>query len=210
MTVSHFPPVDDADPEGLLAWGGDLNVETLLVAYKSGIFPWPVSVRSPMLWFAPPKRAILKFDQLKVPKRLERSFKKFHLSVDQDFKEVITSCARAKNRKGQKGTWITPKMIDAFIEFHDAGFAQSFEARNANGKLVGGMYGVRIGNFFAGESMFHLETDASKFALVCAVRFLKEEGLAWMDIQMMTPLLKTLGAQEITRKQYMTLLLKVL
>lgn len=206
MAIKQFPPVEQADESGLIAWGGDLEVASLLLAYRSGIFPWPQNERAPILWFAPPKRAILVFDRLHVSQRLERSLKKFSFRVDGDFPAVISACARAKNRKGQRGTWITRAMIDAYSSLFDAGHAHSFETLNAQGDLVGGMYGVRIGKFFAGESMFHTETDASKFALIQAVPWLQSEGLKWMDIQMMTPLLKNLGAEEKTRKQYMTLL----
>lgn len=204
MVIKKFPAVENADKDGLLALGGDLEVETLLNAYRHGIFPWPLQ-RDPILWFAPPKRAILDFTDFKIPKRLRRYLSQTHFQfrVDKNFEQVITECARMKGRRAQVGTWITPRMVQAYLDFHDAGYAHSFETYNQEGKLVGGMYGVWIGRFFAGESMFFREDHASKFALTQAVAYLKERGVAWMDIQMMTPLLSQFGAKEIEREAFM-------
>jgi len=205
--ILEFPPVERADKiSGLLACGGDLEVASLELAYRSGIFPWPSDEAEPILWFAPASRAILDFSKVRVPKRLARKLRQniFTNRVNHDFEKVIRSCAAVGNRKSQSGTWITPEMVAAYIEFHKAGFAQSFETYNSEGNLVGGMYGVRIGKYFAGESMFYRETDASKAALVFAVSHLSEKGVTWMDIQMLTPLLASFGAEEIPRKQFMT------
>lgn len=203
MTVTHFPPVDLADPSGLIAVNGDLEVKTLETAYKSGIFPWPHE-GYPLLWFAPPQRAILDFKNFKIPKRLQRELKKadFTFRIDGNFKQVILECAKSKNRK-DRGTWILPHMIDAYVAFHAAGFAHSFETYNAEGKLVGGMYGVKINKMFCGESMFYKVTNASKFALIKTVEYLKSQGTTWMDIQMLTPLLQAFGAKEIPRQEFM-------
>ncbi|MCB0303096.1 MAG: leucyl/phenylalanyl-tRNA--protein transferase [Calditrichaeota bacterium] len=206
--IRQFPPLEFADPEyGLLAIGGDLEVGSLELAYRSGIFPWPERAGQ-ILWFAPPQRAVLFFEEFHIPRRLQRHLRHapFTFRIDQDFPAVIRHCAASKNRGRQRGTWIIPEMIPAYIDFHRAGFAQSFEAYNPAGKLVGGLYGVRIGRYFAGESMFYLESNASKFALVNAVSYLRQEGLEWMDIQMLTPLLAQMGAREIPRDAFMKLL----
>lgn len=188
----------------MLAVGGDLEVGSLELAYRSGIFPWPVEGQ-PIFWFAPPQRAIIEFSEFTIPKRLRRTLKKaaFRFEVNSRFKEVIRACATVKNRKGQEGTWITDEMIEGYLAFHEAGFAQSFETLNQHGELVGGMYGVRIENYFAGESMFYRESHASKFALVQAVNHLKAEGLTWMDVQVLSPFLIQFGAREIPRRIFM-------
>lgn len=205
-----FPPVTSADSEsGLVAMGGDLEVDTLLTAYKSGIFPWPVTEPDiPLLWFAPKKRAVLFFKDLKIPTRLKRELKNcdFKFELNRDFSSVIQECKKGETRKNQPGTWITDEMEKAYLDFHKAGHATSFETYNAEGKLVGGLYGVAIKSFFAGESMFYKEKGASKFALISGVEYLKNRGVTWMDIQVMSPLLKQLGAKEITRQAYMKLL----
>lgn len=203
--VKSFPPVEYADPEsGLLAIGGDLEVETLRLAYSNGIFPWPVEGQ-PLLWFAPAIRPILEFDKLRIPRRFARSLKHhpFEFGVNSNFSGVIRACATSKNRGPGKGTWITRDMQKAYIALHQAGNADSFESYNQKGQLVGGMYGVRIGKFFAGESMFYIESDASKYALVKAVEYLGRLGIGWLDIQMMTPLLESFGAREISRDEFM-------
>lgn len=202
--MTPFPPVDQADEDGLLAMGGDLEVATLKLAYASGIFPWPVA-EMPLLWFAPPRRAILEFSEFRIPPRLQRYLKhaSFEFRVDTNFAAVIRECAASKNRRGERGTWITKEMIAAYIKFHRHGFAHSFEAWNTRNELVGGLYGVWIGRFFAGESMFYKETNASKFVLAQTVNFLKQAGLSWMDVQVLTPLLKSFGAKEIPRASFM-------
>lgn len=211
MAANLFPPVETADESGLLAVGGDVTLSTLKIAYQNGIFPWPHE-GYPLLWFAPRRRAILEFKDFKIPKRLQRDLKKLSLtfSVDQDFKGVIRGCATSKTRKGQKGTWITDEMIEGYIRFHQAGYAHSFEARNSEGELVGGLYGVLIGKMFTGESMFYKTTNASKFVLINLVNYLKEKGLTWMDVQVMTSLLKSFGAKEIPRSVFMKKLRKAL
>ena len=146
------------------------------LAYRSGIFPWPHR-EGEILWFAPPQRGILEFADLHIPRRLQRHLKKtpFTFRMNSNFEAVIHHCAASKNRGKGQGTWITRQMLNAYISFHAAGFAQSFEAYNENGKLVGGMYGVRIDNYFAGESMFYFETNASKFVLFKAIEHFKEK-----------------------------------
>ncbi len=202
--VVQFPPVEFADETGLLAVGGDLDVRTLELAYRSGIFPWPVS-EEPILWFAPPWRAVLDFDEFHVPRRLQRELKKspFVFRVNTDFPAVIRACADLEYRKGQQGTWLTPAMIEAYIAFHRYGRAHSFETYDASGALVGGLYGVWIGRYFAGESMFYRVKNASKFALIRTVEHLQAHGLTWMDVQVLSPLLASFGAKEIPRVEFM-------
>jgi leucyl/phenylalanyl-tRNA--protein transferase len=209
--VVKFPPVELADETGLLAVGGDLEVKTLELAYRNGIFPWPTE-GLPLLWFAPPERAILEFDELKIPKRLQRYFKKasYSFRIDQDFQGVIQACARSENRRHQQSTWITEDMIRAYIACHKAGFARSFEAVNPRGELVGGLYGVLIGKFFAGESMFYKEPNASKFVLIQTIQYLKTLRITWMDVQILTPFLKNFGAKEIARALFMEKLKKAI
>jgi len=210
MTILQFPPLEMATPEGILAVGGDLEVASLLLAYQNGIFPWPTE-DFPLLWFAPPERAILEFDEINIPRRLRQDLKKtnFHFRVDGDFSAVIHACARGKTRK-IGGTWITDELLKAYLRFHKRGYAHSFECYNMKDVLVGGLYGVSLGGMFAGESMFYLESGASKATLLFAVKYLKERGATWMDVQTMSPLLKNLGAKEIPRPEFMKKLRKAL
>lgn len=211
MVVKRFPPVNFADEEGLLAVGGDLEVETLLTAYKNGIFPWPLQ-KEPILWFAPPERAILFYQDLHISKKLKKflSKKPYTFKVNKNFEAVIYACSTSPNRKNQQGTWITSQMIQAYIDLHQAGYAMSFEAYDHQGILVGGMYGVKIGQMFAGESMFYTQDNASKFALIEAISYLHAQGIDWIDIQMLTPLLESLGACLIKREVFMEMLKKAL
>lgn len=203
MPILEFPPVEEADEHGLLAVGGDLHVSSLLLAYSNGIFPWPHD-GYPMLWFAPAERAILDFEDFHVPSRLARYLKKtnFTFHINTDFPGVIRGC-RASVRKRQQGTWITPEIEAAYTALHYAGYAHSFEARNAAGELVGGMYGVMIGRAFAGESMFYRESHASKFVIIETVAHFRQHGMTWLDIEVMTPHMALFGAKEIPRSVFM-------
>ncbi|MFQ3582633.1 MAG: leucyl/phenylalanyl-tRNA--protein transferase [Chloracidobacterium sp.] len=203
MPILEFPPVEEADEHGLLAVGGDLHVSSLLLAYSNGIFPWPHE-GYPMLWFAPAERAVLDFEDFHIPTRLARYLKKtdFTFHINTDFPGVIRGC-RASVRKRQQGTWITPEIEEAYTALHYAGYAHSFEARNANGELVGGMYGVMIGRAFAGESMFYRESHASKFVIVQTVAYFQQRGMTWFDIEVMTPHMALFGAKEIPRSVFM-------
>lgn len=206
MSILAFPDIEEADENGLLAIGGDLEVDSLFLAYRSGIFPWPLEERF-LAWFAPDPRAVLFLNRLHIPKRLERIQKKaeFKTSVDKDFAAVIEGCAKVRNRKGQRGTWITKGMIAAYCKFHQAGFAHSVECWREN-KLVGGIYGVSIGGMFAAESMFYLESNASKLALLALIDHLRKQGVAWIDCQVLNPTTESLGATEVPRAEYMKLL----
>ncbi len=203
MAIAAFPPVDTADDSGIIAVGGDLEVSSLKLSYSNGIFPWPHE-GYPLLWFAPAQRGVLDFDRFHIPKRLQRALKTadFHFTRNQNFPAVIQACSSVP-RPGQAGTWIDQAIIAAYIAFHEAGYAQSFEVWDNQQELVGGLYGVRIGKMFCGESMFHRVTNASKYALIQTVQSLQAEGLNWMDTQMVTPLLEQFGAHEIARSEFM-------
>lgn len=203
MAVTKFPPVELADEHGLLAVGGDLEVETLLLAYRSGIFPWPMLGWDELPWFAPPKRALLFFDELHLPKRLIQRKKnsEYSMRIDTAFSEVIAQCSRSPNRKRGNDTWITEEMQQAYLDLHQAGFAHSVECFNGDA-LVGGLYGVSIGLMFAGESMFHTESDASKLCLLHLIDHLQRKGATWLDCQQLTPLLEQFGARLVARPEF--------
>ncbi|MBX7136904.1 MAG: leucyl/phenylalanyl-tRNA--protein transferase [Oligoflexia bacterium] len=206
MAIREFPPVSEADSQGLLALGGDLEVPSLVLAYKSGIFPWPFEAQI-LTWFAPPRRAVLFLDQFHIPRSLKKSLSKsaWQIRFNTAFDEVIGSCAESKNRRGQAGTWITPDIVEAYKELHRAGYAHSIETWEG-ARLVGGLYGVAIGKMFAGESMFYRKADASKVAFVRLVEHLKAHGVEWLDCQVMTPHMEALGARTIRRDRFMQLL----
>ncbi|SRR5215204_3229131 len=187
----------------IIGFGGDLTIENLRNAYRRGIFPWHVD-GLPLPWYCPEYRAVLEFENLHLPKSLRREWKKtaFTFTIDKDFEAVIRACARAVRNDGY-GTWITSEFIRAYCEFHAAGDAHSVEVRDAAGELVGGLYGVDAGGVFCGESMFHTRSNASKFALLHLVEHLRERGATWLDIQVMTPHFKVLGAEEITRRYFL-------
>jgi leucyl/phenylalanyl-tRNA--protein transferase len=208
-----IPP--EKTPEGVIAVGGDLQPETIMDAYRKGIFPWPISPaeadedEEPVLaWFSPHPRAILVFSELHIPQSLKRARnrQKFRFTHDQAFQEVIAEC-QAVPRPGQNGTWITEEMLDAYCALHRLGIAHSFEAWEDD-QLVGGVYGVSVDGMFAGESMFHQVDNASKLTILHLAEYLSEKGLAWMDIQMMTPHMKALGAREISRDDFLLKLLQ--
>jgi len=198
-----FPPVERAlkDPNGLLAAGGDLSIERLLAAYRSGIFPW-FSGGEPILWWSPDPRMVLYCEELKVPRSLAKSArnKGYRVSVDTSFAEVLRGCAAP--RRGEPGTWLGAAMQKAYLRLHRDGHAHSFETWRGD-DLVGGLYGVALGRMFYGESMFSRETDASKVALLGLVAELRARGFPLIDCQMRTPLLGSLGAREIPRRVFM-------
>lgn len=194
--------METADENGILAFSFDVDTAYLFSAYTNGIFPWPVAEEH-ILWFAPRERAILEFDDFKMPKRSLRFFRNcdFEFKFNENFGDVIRNCAMS--RRKDEGTWITSKIIEAFLGFNKEGYAVSFETYK-NGKLAGGLYGVLIGKYFAGESMFHIESEASKFALANAIEHLKKNGVTWMDVQVLNPFLERFGCKEIPRKAFMT------
>ena len=199
-----FPPVEEAMEDGLLAMGGDMSVNRLLLAYKHGIFPW-YDGEVP-LWWSPDPRFVLFPDELKVSKSMEALIKKkhFHFTTNTCFAEVIRSCKQLQ-RKGQDGTWITDELEMNFIELHKLGFAHSAEAW-LDGELVGGLYGIRMGKLFFGESMFSKQSNASKFAFIRFMRELKKENVFLIDCQVYTEHLESLGARMIGRKDFIDIL----
>ena len=204
-----FPPAELADKDGLLAIGGDLSPERLLLAYSNGIFPW-YSAGDPILWWSPSPRLVIFPDEFTIPKRLSRLIrqKKFSATVDQAFQEVIAACATIDTR-GEKGTWITIEMIDAYCRLHDMGFAHSVECW-MDGELAGGLYGISLGGIFFGESMFSRQTNASKVALVALVNKLQKWDFDLIDCQMKTEHLMQFGAREIPGAEFQKLLIKSL
>jgi leucyl/phenylalanyl-tRNA--protein transferase len=200
----RFPPVELASPEGLLAVGGDLRAERLLEAYRHGIFPW-YNPGQPVLWWSPDPRAVLFPAKLKVARSLRKTLrrKKFDVVLDTAFRDVMQHCALPRPGNPAGGTWITPEMIEAYGVLHDRGLAHSVESWR-EGKLVGGLYGVAMGSAFFGESMFNRETDASKVAFVHLVRQLERWGYAFIDCQISSTHLFSLGAEEIRRHDFMT------
>jgi leucyl/phenylalanyl-tRNA--protein transferase len=197
-----FPPADHAEEDGLLAVGGDLDPARLLLAYGSGIFPWPHR-GYPLLWFSPDPRMVLFPAELKVARSLRQVLSKnrFEIRYDTAFPEVMRQCGKVP-RKGQKGTWITKPMLEAYTRLHELGHAHSAESWR-DGRLVGGLYGVTLGRAFFGESMFALEDDASKVAFVTLVRRLHEAGCTLIDAQVHTAHLARFGARQIPRAEYM-------
>lgn len=197
-----FPPPHLSDENGLLAVGGDLSPERLLLAYKSGIFPW-YSDDDPILWWSPDPRLVLYPDQLRVSKSLRKLVRqqKFHLTFDTAFQQVMTACAETR-RPGQEGTWIVDEMIQAYTALHHAGFAHSVEAWH-EGRLVGGLYGISLGRCFFGESMFAHVSNASKVAFYHLVHYLKARHFDLIDCQVTTEHLLSLGAQEIPRARFL-------
>jgi leucyl/phenylalanyl-tRNA---protein transferase len=202
VPVRRFPDPRSATRDGLVAVGGDLHPETLRLAYRSGIFPWPAP-GLPLLWFSPPERGILEFADLHVSRSLERASRRrrFRLTVDADFPAVIRGCADTP-RPGQDGTWITSDIVDAYEQLHALGVAHSAEAWD-DGRLVGGIYGVDVDGAFAAESMFYRAPNASKLALLHLVAHLGARGLDWLDIQVMTPHMARLGARGIPRDRFL-------
>lgn len=192
---------ESVDPHGIVGVGGALTVERLRKAYQLGIFPWPDD--DELLWFCPPRRGIIDFEHLHVPRRFQKDWRKtmFDYTINQAFPQVIEECARAR-RRDQSGTWITQELIDVYQDFHRAGDVQSFEVWRS-GHLVAGLYGVRGPRVFAGESAFGTESNASKHALMWCLQNLIQSGDLWMDIQMVTPLTEQFGGIYIPRDQFL-------
>jgi leucyl/phenylalanyl-tRNA--protein transferase len=198
-----FPPLHQAleEPNGLIAIGGDLSIERLLIAYQQGIFPW-FNEGEPILWWSPDPRMVLFPDELKISHSLRKTLKsgKFEVRFNTAFRDVITACSQTK-RSHQPGTWITNSIIEAYCRLHKAGYAISAEAWQ-NEQLVGGCYGVKIDKMFFGESMFHHVTDASKVAFAQLVQKLRVENVGLIDCQMNTAHLARFGAREISRENF--------
>jgi leucyl/phenylalanyl-tRNA---protein transferase len=202
-----FPPPDTADSDGLVGVGADLEPGTVLAAYRAGLFPMPLRPRGPIAWWSPDPRGVIPLDGLRVSRSLRRALNRFEIRIDTAFTEVITACADPRRRGG----WINTIIASAYIKLHRSGWAHSVEAWTPDGRLAGGLYGVAIGGLFAGESMFHRATDASKVALVALVDCLLDDSGSGgrgrgrerlLDVQWVTPHLATLGAVEIPAARY--------
>jgi leucyl/phenylalanyl-tRNA--protein transferase len=198
-----FPPPRMAEPEGVLAVGGDLSPERLELAYSMGIFPW-YSEGQPILWWSPDPRLVLFPEELKISRSLRQTIKRgvYRVTMDTAFEDVVERCARI-HRDEDGGTWITPEMGEAYIALHRRGRAHSVEAWGEEGELAGGLYGVALGGAFFGESMFHLAPDASKVALAALVERLKGWGFELIDCQVTTAFFKQMGAREIPREEFL-------
>lgn len=189
--------------EDVIDYGTPLTVDTVREAYFKGIFPWYMP-GIPLPWHCPEQRAILEFAELRVPRSLEKERRRttFTFTIDQDFRSVIENCAKTK-RPDQPGTWITSDFVRVYSELHKLGMAHSLETWNAAGELVGGLYGIDAGGVFCGESMFYIEPNASKLALLHLIDHLKSRGATWLDSQVMTPHLMALGAKDIDRDEFL-------
>ncbi|MBX3732429.1 MAG: leucyl/phenylalanyl-tRNA--protein transferase [Verrucomicrobiae bacterium] len=194
-----FPDPTHARADGLVAIGGDLSPARLLLGYRSGLFPW---TSGPVSWWSPDPRAVFPLERIHVPRSLDRSLRRggFEVTLDRDFAGVIRACAGAY--RGGSPTWITPEFIRAYETLHACGHAHSVEVW-WDGELAGGLYGVALGGFFSGESMFHRVSDASKVAVVHLALRLRERGFTVFDTQMVTPVTRALGAVEIPRARYL-------
>ena len=201
-----FPHPNEADENGIVAWGGDLNPARIIQAYQSGIFPW-YSKDEPILWWSPNPRLIMELDDFKISKSLKKSLKKFSYKFNTNFSMVMQNCA-SKQRKGQNGTWIQKDVIQAYEALHSMGVAHSIESY-LDGELVGGLYGLSIGKVFCGESMFANESDASKSAYAVLIKHLKKWGYDFVDCQVPTNHLKSLGAKEVSREYFLNRLERV-
>ena len=199
-----FPNAEEAPADGLLMVGGDLTPERILLGYSRGIFPW-YDEESPILWWSPDPRCALFTHKLHVNPRLRRTLRSraFSFSVDTCFERVIRHCSEVP-RPGQDGTWIVPGMIDAYLRLHEQGHAHSVEVWE-DGELAGGLYGVKLGRVFFGESMFHLRPYASKAALIFLVEQLRAQGVELLDCQQATPHMIRFGAEELPRRQFLSL-----
>lgn len=195
-----FPHPSDANEDGIVAWGGDLNHSRLIRAYQNGIFPW-YAKGDPIIWWSPDPRLILELDDFKLTRSLKKSMKKFEYKFDTNFKAVMQKCA-STSREGQEGTWIQDEIIEAYGVLHGMGVAHSIESYQ-DGKLVGGLYGVVVGGVFCGESMFTDVSDASKSAFAVLIRHLKHWGYDFIDCQVPTEHLKSLGAKEVARDYFL-------
>lgn len=201
----EFPSVENANAEGLLAIGGDLSPERLLLAYKSGVFPW-FNEDALILWWSPDPRMVLYPQKVNISKSMRKVMKgnQFSLTKNTCFEKVIDNCARTK-RVGQEGTWITAAMKQAYIELHKKGFAKSYEVWE-KGELVGGLYGVDLGHVFCGESMFGTVSNASKFAFIKLAQEVRKKNYKLIDCQIYTKHLESLGAEEVPRNEFVRIL----
>lgn len=202
----YFPPAQHASPEGILAVGGDLSPERLMLAYRNGIFPW-FDDDDPILWWSPPERMVLFFEELKISKSMRNIINRgiFRVTFNTAFKAVIEQCSSIK-RQGQAGTWITAEMKEAYIKLHELGHAKSVEVWQGD-ELVGGLYGIDLGHVFCGESMFSKVANASKMAFIALAKKLEAENYRLLDCQVHNPHLESLGAREISREAFLKIII---
>lgn len=206
IEINSFPdPSTQTSPSGILAYGGDLSPSRIMYAYRHGIFPW-YSKGDPILWWSPDPRLILNLEDFKLRRSLKKRMKHFDIKINTNFRAVLKECSTIE-REGQEGTWLLPEMIEAYCELHDLGHAISVESY-FEGELVGGLYGIIVGKVFCGESMFAKMSDASKSALAYLVSYLKEEDFSFIDCQVPTEHLKSLGAIEVSRDEFLLKLKK--
>lgn len=200
-----FPNPNFANDKGLLAYGGDLNPNRVMTAYLNGIFPW-YNESDPILWWSPNPRLVLELDEFKVSKSLNKTIKKniFEIKFDTNFVNVMKECKKIREGENKKGTWILPEVIESYSKLHQMGLAHSFEAYFED-ELVGGGYGVNIGNIFCGESMFAKKNDASKVALYYLVQRLRTNGFKMIDCQIPSSHLESLGAKRMKRERFLEL-----
>ena len=203
---TQFPSPNSASEEGLVAVGGEITTKRVLSAYRQGIFPW-YSEDQPVLWWSPEPRAILYPDGIKISRSLKKNLRrsKFSITADTAFSEVVKACAGPRTQSPTGGTWITAEMMDTYNRLHQLGYGHSIEVWDEE-KLVGGLYGLSLGSAFFGESMFSHKTDASKFALVYLAKFSKSSGIDFIDCQLPTVHLASMGAINISRKEYLRIL----
>ncbi len=195
-----FPPVEEWPDQDLVCGGADLEPETLIEAYKRGLFPMPVdALPGVMGWWSPDPRGVLPLDNFRVTRSLRQSAKRFEVRVDTCFTDVVRACGDPV----RDGTWITPPIVDAYALLHELGWAHSVEVFDEEGELAGGLYGVRINGFFAGESMFHRKRDASKVALLALVTLMRQDGMRLLDTQWSTDHLASLGVIDLPRSEYL-------
>ena len=198
-----FPPAGEWPDSDVVGYGADLEPSTLIHAYRHGMFPMHVDRRRSVIgWWSPLRRGILPLDGLRVSRSLRKSVSRLQVTFDREFDEVVRRCGRGDRPHG----WITDDIARAYVRLHEMGWAHSVETRTGDGRLVGGLYGVRIGGLFAGESMFHDATDASKVALVALTEWMKERGMTLLDTQWATDHLQSLGVIEVPRADYLRLL----
>ena len=201
----YFPPIEMASPEGIVAVGGDLSPERLLLAYKSGIFPW-FEDDEPILWWSPPERMVLFFEDLKISKSMRNIInqRKFKVTFNTSFRDVIQNCKKI-SRKDQPGTWITDNMVEAYCKLNELGIAKSVEVWQDD-ELVGGLYGVDLGHVFCGESMFSKVSNASKMAFIALAKQLEMANYRLLDCQVYNDHLASLGCVEIDREDFLMVL----
>lgn len=203
MPIIDFPSVKTANKSGLVAVGGDLSVESILLAYSRGIYPWPIDQDFPLAWFSPDPRGVIEVEAFIIQKSLKKFLRKcdYKVSFNNNFLNIISQCQKAHSLQNE-GTWITDEIIKGYTDFFKAGYAYCIEVRSKENELIGGLYGVKIGEFISGESMFHLESNASKVALAVLLYNLKNFKIKYFDTQMVTETTKKFGAKNIKRDKF--------